>query len=171
MTELTEHAVRVMLNEAQIKEGVDVGVARIMNAFTRAPRFAYKPGDIWRAHIMGALAEAALVAHTGWRWSKDPNTFRSKADVGDVEVRWSGKDVPHLKVRDDEHDTKMVLVSGDVHGGFVIHGWFESKDAPRDGYWMESPPPCWFVHHGRMRPIQELIEAEQQTSEPWELMS
>lgn len=164
----------IQLSIEEIREAVSVGVERVIDSIEhkRTPRFSYKPGDIWRSHISGALGEAALHKHTGWHWNKRPGIFRSKPDVGGCEVRWSGQSPPRLKVREDEQKEVLVLTSGDAASGLIIHGWLHALDAPALGDWLQDPPPAWFVHHARLNPIHVLIQDRKERAAiatPWGL--
>ena len=154
----------VTLTIEELREAVHLGVERILRSLAegRRPRFPYAHGQMWSAHIMGALGEAVVRKHTGWPWPKGVNTFRSVPDVGNAEVRWNsgvwryGRDVPLLKIRNDERPgTRCILVSGEAPT-FVVRGWIESQDASSLGWRDESKPPCWWVSHLRLRPIAEL---------------
>jgi len=160
--------VHVQLTQAELREAAMLGVERVVASAGRKPRFPYRSGEVWRAHVMGALGEAVVRKYTRWPWPKGVNVFRSIQDVGGCEVRWCGEDeAPYLKVRDDERTKeRCISVTGDVTtGGFVIRGWLIAADAPfvAGAAWMEvGASSYWRVPHGGLKPIGELVEIVQE---------
>jgi hypothetical protein len=146
----------VSLNQNEVLVSTYIGSRRNAEASfrKRSPRFPEKtPGELWGFHIEAAHAECAVAKLLGLYWGFGVNTFHTPDITGtNYEVRWSQR--PNLKVRPD--DSGIVISVSGKSPDYVVHGWINAEDAKRDEWKCASPPPCYFVPHDKLRPIEEL---------------
>lgn len=121
----------IVLLPYELEMAASVGVRRNLEAIAsgRTPNWG-TPDDCWKTHIVGALAELAFAKWAQVYWEGSINTFRGRADVAGVEVRWA-KD-GELKILPSEvrekPNTKFVLVIGTTPK-FEVVGWAHARDA------------------------------------------
>lgn len=133
------------------------------NMFSRKNKLENKAGfpsdgDEWGVHIEGVCGEMAFAKCIGVYFDYTTETFKTKADVLDVEVRTRSKDYYELIIRsDDKDESPFVLVTGKSPKLTVV-GWIYCKDAKQEK-WLKNHgqrPPAYFVPHSDLRPIADL---------------
>jgi hypothetical protein len=146
----------ITLNESEMHVGASVGVRRHIDSLTnkRTPRFPERhAGQFWIAHIEGAMAELAVAKYLGMYWGFGVNTFVAPdIESTDIEVRWSQR--ADLKIK--SNDTGVVISVSGQAPTYIIKGWIMASKAKQDKYYYDKHPPCWFVPHEALRPIQQL---------------
>lgn len=130
---------RIVLTEAQMREGRKVGLARFEQA-KGDPRFAYDTTALsgQKTHIVGAQAELAFAASLGLKWPARVDTFRELPDVDpNWEVRWTPAGNRLVKVAtDDDPGVLVATVTGtppvfDIIG-YVVAGPIQQRYPARD---------------------------------------
>jgi hypothetical protein len=139
---------RVTLARHEIELAAGVGLRRQIEALLagRPDRHGFE-GSGWDVHVEGACGELAVARFLGRYWDGSNGTYRSRPDVGRVEVRTRSSHSYDLIVReDDSPDTAYVLVTGSCPR-YWVRGWIRARDARRDE-WLQTHggrPPAWFV--------------------------
>lgn len=146
----------VTLSWPDIRRAARVGVERHLAALDRQlPDKHGYAGDGWSIHIEGAIGECAVAHALGRPWDASVNTFKSRPDVGPVEVRTRSRDDYELIVRvDDRDDSPYVLVVGRAPTYRVV-GWCWGHEAKRPE-WVRTHgdrPPAYFVPQSALRPL------------------
>jgi hypothetical protein len=59
-------------------------------------------------------------------------------------------------VRPDDKG-RVISVTGKCPA-YEIKGWIDAEEAKQPRWLFPQPPPCYFVPHNHLRPIQELME-------------
>src|SRR5262245_45638977 len=98
---------RVKLNKAEMHRGSRVGAKRQVEALFRPgkDKHGMDPEDGWANQIEGACAELAFCKAFGLIWEETCNTFKSRADVGETEVR--------MRRYTDKYPTELIVRSDD----------------------------------------------------------
>ena len=111
----------------------------------------------WEDEIEGACAEKAVAKLLDVYYDESVGRFRGSTlgDVGQLEVRWTGRPDGCLIIRpDDNMSRRFVLVTGNL-GAYRVPGWITGRDARRDE-WHKAPngrPPAWFVPQRNLTPF------------------
>jgi hypothetical protein len=119
---------------------------------------AYSPG--WSEDLEGACAEFALAKHLNIHWDGSINTFKSRPDVGSLEVRVTSYPNGRLIVRPrDADDATYVLLIG-ICPTYRLMGCIRGFDAKRNE-WLTAPdnkgrPEAYFVPQNALSPIRSL---------------
>lgn len=135
----------------------NVGLRRQLSSIiaNRKDQHGIDPVDGWRAHIEGALGELAAAKYLKKYWNGSVDTFRSFADLENVEIRTRSRHDYELIIRDDDDPNKFyVLVTGTAPT-FRIRGWIKGLNAQRDE-WRKTHggrPAAWFVPASALKPI------------------
>jgi hypothetical protein len=150
-------SVEVNLNANEVLVAGYIGMRRNAEASfrKRSPRFPEKQsGELWGFHIEAAHAECAVAKYLGIYWGFGVNTFHTE-DINNtnIEVRWSSRQ--NVKVRPDDNSI-IVSVSGKCPT-YNLMGWINADDAKKQEYYYAIHPPCYFVPHNELNPIQTLI--------------
>jgi hypothetical protein len=153
-----EAVVFVRLTDDELRTATSAAVGRIIAARQKGRRDRYgRPGDRWLADIGGCAAELAVARATGRYWvaTEDPSP---EGDVGDLQVRWTGRPDGRLIVHPkDPDDVRFVLVRGAPEEQLEIAGWIYGRDAKHDNYWFPGDGrPAFFVPAPGLTPIEEL---------------
>jgi hypothetical protein len=136
--------IAVILDENELIYWGALGARRHAEALARGLPDRHGAKQSWDLHIEGAMGEAAAAKALDRYLSPTSLTFRSRADVGEVEVRTrgfdkDGRDTYELIVRkDDKDDARFILVTGRAPK-FDVHGFILGRDAKR---------PEWLKGHG-----------------------
>ncbi len=161
--------VEVTLDQREILLAADLGVRRQVAAMLsgRQDSFGFERGgkDPWRAHIEGVAGELAVAKVLNVFWTGTINTYRSRADVGSLEVKTRSKPDYELLVRPhDRDDAAFVLVTGEIPT-YTVVGWILARDAKRP-VWLQmygGRPPAYFVPHDALHPMAALARADATT--------
>jgi hypothetical protein len=112
----------------------------------------------WDRHCLGAIGECAFAKWNGVYWSRDVNTFKDVADVGEYEVRTRAKSHWDLIIRSDDPPERfyVLVTTAPEMPVFKVHGYILGADAQRDEFKQNygGHGEAWFV------PQKELLEIE-----------
>ena len=149
----------IKLNANEVLVAGYVGMRRNAEATYkgRKSRFPEKvTGELWGFHIEAAHAELAVCKYLNVYWGFGVNTFHV-ADVvnTNLEIRWSSRN--DLKVRPDDNGV-VVSVTGQCPK-YTIKGWIRAEDAKQKQWYYDKEPPCYFVPHDQLNPIEQLKES------------
>jgi hypothetical protein len=111
----------------------------------------------FKYHILGARGEMAFKKFIGDQEELTFNTFKSKPDVGDFEVRTRSKDHYDLILRKDDPDDKTyVLVVGESCR-YRIVGWIKgSEKYLYDKKTYNDRPSAWFIPQSALHSMEEI---------------
>ena len=150
------NSVEINLNANEVLVAGYIGMRRNAEASfrQRSPRFPEKKvGELWGFHIEAAHAECAVAKHLGIYWGFGVNTFHVEDIVNTgIEVRWSSRN--DVKIRPDDEGL-IISVTGKCPTYYIM-GWINSNDAKKQEYYYPNPPPCYFVPHNNLNPIETL---------------
>lgn len=159
---------RVLLTEEEIVAATAIGTLRHEEAVRQGlpDLHGLDPADGLAKHIMGALGECAYCKYKGVRWDMDVNTFHSKPDVGNCEIRTRGQAHYELIVRtDDADDREYVLVydNQDDPSEFFVRGSILGHEAKRSEWWKShgDREAAWFVPIKALRAVAPAPEPQQ----------
>lgn len=145
----------VRLEPYEVDMAAGVGLRRQLDALHRGcgDRHGIDPEDGWRAHIEGACGELAVARFLGMYWDGSTNTFRSRPDLGPVEVRTRSRESYDLIVRKDDDPLKIYVHVTGRAPEFRVRGFIRGADARRDAWWQihGGRPGAWFVPSGDLR--------------------
>lgn len=110
-----------------------------------------------RYHILGARGEMAFKKYIGSTENLTFNTFKSRPDVGEFEVRTRSKDHYDLILRkDDPDDKKYVLVVGESCT-YRIVGWIKGSERYlHEIKTYNERPGAWFIPQSALHRMDEL---------------
>lgn len=147
---------RVDLNANEVLVAGYIGMRRNAEAQYRGRKARFPErvaGELWGFHIESSHAELAVCKYLGVYWGFGVNTFHTEDIVGtNLEIRWSSR--KDLKVRPDDRGI-VVSVTGQCPAMDVV-GWIEAEEAKKPDYYCSSHPPCYFVPHKDLNPIEQL---------------
>jgi hypothetical protein len=147
----------IKLTDSEVEMAAQVGLRRQLEALRKGlpDKHGYE-GDGWGIHIEGALGELALAKFLGVYWDGSVNTFKTKGDLGETEVRTRSRSDYDLIVReDDREDAVYVLVVGKAPAYRVV-GWMLGKEAKQDR-WVRTyggRTPAYFVPQAALHPFK-----------------
>ena len=115
-------------------------------------------GDGWSVHIEGACGELAVAKALNMYWAGTVNTFKSKADVGKLEVRTRSRHDYDLLVRPDDKDESIFIHVTGKAPEFKIHGWLLGKDAKQPNFLQNygGRDGAYFVPSSNLKSLDEL---------------
>jgi hypothetical protein len=121
------------------------------------------PEALLRENQGGAGREMAFAKHVGVYWSYSVNTFKTEADVGDIEVRGSEFDTHNLVLRPkdeaaEKHDTPFVFLTG-WFPEFKLWGWAWGGEVMQPENWTDlgnGRPALWLLEKRFLRPLETL---------------
>jgi hypothetical protein len=151
---------KVTLSNSELYLAAQIGIARQMEAMRQGKPDCHGFDGIegWTVHIEGACGEMAVAKVLGIFWNGSLNTFKTEADVLDLEVRTRSKDYYELLVRENDNDDAIfILVTGRAPN-FNVVGWLKGKEA-KQSRWRKTHggrPPAYFVPHKELAPIDDL---------------
>ena len=146
----------------EVAMGAFVGTTRRIEALKRKlPDCNLKSdNNRWTDHLEGAAGEISVAKHLEIYWSGSVNTFRMGGDVGDYEVRSSGKH-REMPIRERDKDEHYYVKAFGSSPNFRILGYIKCADAKNPDWWGDmgnGGPPCWWVPPEYLHPISELKE-------------
>jgi hypothetical protein len=151
---------KIELPEAQIKIAANVGMMRVLCSFGRTHRNG-AVGCQWGWNIGGAIAEAAMAQWLGIPYDGSVNTFHSRPDVGEYEVRSTDRYNGNLIIRDcDALDSTIYIlaITSDLPTVYLA-GWITGKEAAQKEY-IKAPDPsrpvCYFFPRWKLKPMEKL---------------
>jgi len=114
-------------------------------------------GPGWSEDIEGACAELALAKHLDIHWDGSVNTFKSKPDVGDLEVRVTSHQSGRLIVRPHDSDTATYVLLVGSCPNYRVVGCMTGAQAKSE-QWLTSPdsrgrPAAYFVPQSDLLPL------------------
>lgn len=127
--------IEVKLNWTEMWIATGVGRIRQLEALKKnlPDKYGFN-GDGWSIHIEGACGELAVAKALNMYWAGTINTFKSKADVGKLEVRTRSRHDYDLLVRPDDKDESVFIHVTGKAPDFRIHGWLLGKDAKQEKF-------------------------------------
>lgn len=141
--------IEVELEEHEVLYGAFLGVRRHAEALARGLPDRHGAEASWDLHVEGACGEMAFAKAVNRYWDGSCSTFRTKADVGALEVRTRSKPWYELIVReDDADDSVFVLVTGRAPR-YSVRGWIKAGDAKK-AEWLQTHggrEAAYFVPH------------------------
>lgn len=155
----------VTLDWMEVSLAVHVATRRQIQALRRPTVDVHRSGpgeeNAWTWHIEGAAGELAFAKLSHTYWAPTVDTFRSRGDVGDVEVRTRTRPGYELIVRNDDCDERAyVLVRGRIPR-FEVVGWVYGREGKRPE-WLQrygGGEPAYFVPDSALHPIDTLVRA------------
>lgn len=152
----------VELSEFNIFMAGMVGVSRHMKCIRAATGYNginnRKRG--WQDNCDGALGEQAFAKWLDVYWDGTPNTFRTKPDVAEYEVRTNSESWGDLILRDrDKDDAVYVLVLSHECPRFHMQGWVYGRDGKQPQWRRKgdtSRPEAWFVPQNALNDMADL---------------
>ena len=149
--------VRVELTPTELLMGQTIGTMR-QAALQLSRNVRYD------AHIMGARGEIAVAKALNMYWDSSVNSFKSRGDVGDIEVRTTSYAPPRcsLYVTDRDHDDRrFVLVSEIDEATYQLVGWSTGSDVKKHGEFKSlapNRPPAYWLRHNQLHDMDCMPE-------------
>lgn len=145
---------RITLEDYEVHLAAGAGLRRhIASLFAGQQHRNEMPLEMgWTNDIEGACGEYAASKFFDKCWDGSVNTFRTKPDLGNLEIKTRSEHWHDLIIRDcDLPDRRYILVTG-KSPNFWIRGWLYGRDARKDEWWKThgNRPGAWFV------PVTEL---------------
>ena len=151
--------IEVTLNWAEMYIATGIGRIRQLEAMKKGLPDKYGfIGDGWSIHIEGACGELAVAKVLNVYWGGTVNTFKTKADVGKLEVRTRSRHDYDLLVRPDDKDTSVFIHVTGKAPNFQIHGWMLGKDAKQEK-WMQNyggRDSAYFVPFAELQDLKDI---------------
>lgn len=149
----------IQLEKFEIEAGAMVGLKRKVESLWKRKDRITKPED-WSSDLESALAELAVARALGKYWAFTVNTFRTRADVGDYEVRHTTLEDGQLIIRPkDSPQATYILVRG-FAPTYNIVGFIKGEDGMNKKY-IRNPGglgAAFFIPEDKLKPIELLIE-------------
>ncbi len=114
--------------------------------------------------VLGALGEIAVAKALNMFWDSSLNTFKSRGDVGDVEVRTTTRVPPivSLYVTNQDHDDRrFVLVSQVNERTYDLLGWMAGSEAKQRGVYESKAAgraPAYWLLHDQLHDMENMPE-------------
>ena len=148
----------VTLNWYEAAMASDVGRMRRLSSIKAGlvdKAAMYSPG--WSEDVEGACAELALAKYLNIHWDGSVNTFKSRPDVGNLEVRVTTYPSGRLIVRPSDSDEAIYALVVGVCPNYRIVGCISGKDA-KQPQWLTAPdhkgrPEAYFVPQDQLSPV------------------
>ena len=163
-------AVRIDLDERQIRQAANVGVSRQLAALRKRRPGAYgnNNGDAWTQHIEGCGGELAGCIYYGLEWNAYADELR---DYGGKKIADGSREVEfrtRIKFENyqlivhpnDADDRPFVLVVG-LMPTYYIQGWMLGREAKRKEWWSDPSGknrPAYFVPTPELHSPKDLKE-------------
>lgn len=155
----------IRLTDEEIAEATAIGKLRQAEAVRKGlkPAHGFKGDEAAceKIHIMGALGEMAAAKCLGIPWDGTVNTFKSRGDLGDIEVRTRSRHEWDLKVCPEDHDDRRFVLVTVENGEYRVHGWMRGGDA-KQPWWIRTyggRPEAYFVPRRFLNPIETVLAA------------
>ena len=133
-----------------------IGVQRQLEALrAKLPDRHGYTGSGWSEHVEGSAGELAVAKLFNKFWGGATNVFRTKGDVGEIEVRTRSEHSYELILRPDDHDDKhYVLVTGRAPN-FRVHGYVLGRIGKRPEFLQThgNRPAAYFVPQACLCPL------------------
>ncbi len=150
--------VRVELTPTELLMGQTIGTMR-------QAALQLSHGVRYGAHIMGARGEIAVAKALNMYWDSSVNSFKSRGDVGDIEVRTTTYVPPQscsLYVTDRDHDDRrFVLVSQIDDATYQLNGWASGSDVKKHGVYESKAagkPPAYWLRYDQLHDMDRMPE-------------
>ena len=145
--------VRVELDNIEVGVGHYIGTMRQAAVELSQHAVSYTGRDLYEDHIMGALGEMAVAKGLDLYWDASVNTFKSRPDVSDFEVRTTTYRPPRCSIYVSDRDdgaARYILVSKISKTEYDLLGWATGDEIRRRGeykslvagraprYWLRS---------------------------------
>jgi|TARA_R100000458_G_scaffold25005_2_gene22522 hypothetical protein len=150
--------VRVELTPTELLMGHTIGTMR-QAALQLSRNVRYD------AHIMGARGEIAVAKALNVYWDSSVNSFKSRGDVGDIEVRTTTYVPPQscsLYVTDRDHDDRrFVLVSQIDDATYQLNGWASGSDVKKRGVYESKAagkPSAYWLRYDQLHDMDDMSE-------------
>lgn len=156
--QITKQGGTVRLEWSEVWKACSVGCKRCVESIkNNLPNHAYKRDDDWSLDIEGAFGELALAKFLGVTWSEDVNTFKSKPDVENFEVRTTTYPTGSLIVRHRDSDDSVFVLVTSATPVYQIRGWISGKEAKQEK-WLKNPGgrgAQYFVPQSNLHPMSD----------------
>jgi len=134
-----------------------VGFNRRLKMMARGRATPSWGGESWGADIEAACAEMALAKHLDVYWDGSVDTFKTKGDVGVLEIRSARNKTDSLIVRPrDNPEAHYILMIGSAPT-FRIAGGLKGVDAQQPEWLhpagLDGKPEAWFVPQDALEPV------------------
>jgi len=141
--------VRVDLTDRELCVGNVIGTMR-----QAAMQLSQETSGLYVNHIAGCLGEMAVAKALDMYWDASVNTFKTRGDVGNLEVRTTSQVPPqscHLNVTENDHDDRrFVLVSQLNRYEYQLNGWMTGGEVRKHGEFKslrrDKPPQYWISY-------------------------
>ncbi len=152
----------ITLSKFNVFAGATAGITKSVCSMFREDRAGCDSAkDGFQINCMGAIAELAFAQFMDLFYDGTPNTFKSRPDVGDFEIRSTHYQNGKLILRDGDKfdDTIYVLaLTGDLPN---VHfpGWIRGSDAKNTEFierFGNSRDECWAVPQDKLQSIESL---------------
>ena len=121
-------------------------------------------GVRYGAHIMGARGEIAVAKALNVYWDSSLNTFKSRGDVVDVEVRTTTREPPVVSLdgtNQDHDDRRFVLVSQVDERTYDLLGWMLGSEAKQRGVYESKAAgraPAYWLRYDQLHDMDRMPE-------------
>lgn len=158
--------VRVELTDSELAIGHMIGTMRRAALDMRHSEYRL---DEFADHIVGVYGELAVAKALDIYWDASVNTFKSRPDVGQLEVRCTRYLPPRAMLycsdRDDD-DASFVLVCQESRREYHVVGWAKGSEIKSRGVrraLVEGRGPKHWLQCDRLNSLDELRISTQST--------
>ena len=148
------------LELSELAQAAWVGIRRHINAIQEGKKdsHGFDGTDGWTKHIEGASGELAVAKLLNIYWDAPVGTFKTGADVGELQVRTRSRSDYDLIVREVDRDEDVFILVTGVAPVFRVRGWITGGEAKRSE-WLKTHggrPAAYFVPQDDLKPLSSL---------------